>query len=71
MSPELKNLIADAAREIRALRVQRNLLQAKVDGFELAGSFLFAAVRQPSQGMSIDVAWQLERALQIGTQEPT
>jgi hypothetical protein len=62
MSRELVDLLQRASAEIRELRQQRALLQAKVDGFELAGAFLFAEVRHKSQGMSVDVAWELERA---------
>jgi hypothetical protein len=62
MAPELKNLLQSAAHEIRDLRRQRDLLQAKVDGFEMASQFLNAQIRQTSQGMSIDVAWELDRA---------
>lgn len=65
MTPELKGLLQDAAHEIRALRRERDLLQAKVDGFELAGAMLFARPQEPNRGESIDVAWQLDRAVAV------
>ena len=66
---ETKRLLESAAFEIRDLRRQRDLLQAKVDGFELAGAFLFAKVRESSQGMSEDIAWACEKEAQrIGSE---
>jgi hypothetical protein len=62
MAPELKCLMQSAAHEIRDLRRQRDLLQAKVDGFEMASQFLNAQIRSQTQGMSIDVAWELDKA---------
>jgi hypothetical protein len=71
MTPELQSLLRDAAQEIRDLRQQRDLLRAKVEGFELAGALLFAKPQTTTQGMSVDVAWQLDRAIAIAGAEPT
>jgi hypothetical protein len=70
VNDEIKSTLESAAFEIRDLRRQRDLLQAKVDGFELAGALLFARVQEPSRGMSEDIAWKCEKMAQRLAQSP-
>lgn len=59
----LKHLLVSASHEIQDLRRRNALLQAKVDGFEMASQMLNAQIRVESQGMSIDIVWELQREI--------
>lgn len=68
MSQETKFTLQSAAIEIRDLRRRCELLQAKVDGFELAGRFLGATEPGNNMGYSEDIAWKCDKlAEQIGS----
>jgi hypothetical protein len=58
---ELKNLLIEAAAEIDTLRRRNEVLQAKVDGFELAGRLLTASEPHSAMGYSEDVAWRMRQ----------
>lgn len=61
MSHETKSILESAAFEIRDLRRRCELLQAKVDGFELAGRLLAAKEPGSNMGFSEDIAWKCDK----------
>lgn len=54
-------LLNSAAIEIKSLRRQNEILQAKVSVMDLFAAALHAQPNYGPQGMSVDVAWQLEQ----------
>lgn len=62
MTPEQK-LLQRSANEIRSLRRQNELMAARLDGFDSALLLLTAQVRQSGQGISPDLAWEIEKHL--------
>lgn len=61
MSHETKSILESAAFEIRDLRRRCELLQAKVDGFELAGRLLSATQPGSNMGYTEDIAWKCDK----------
>lgn len=61
--PLLKSLLADAQREILELRRKNELLQAKISVMDLFACVLHTTPAAPSQAMTVDVAWQLQRMI--------
>ena len=57
----MKNLLMQAREEILSLRRRNELLQAQVDVVTIFGAALLGP--RPSQGMSIDVAWALQKEI--------
>ncbi len=60
---DFKHLLMSASHEIQSLRRRNEVLQAKVDGFELAGALLHARPNERNEGMAIDVVWELQREI--------
>jgi hypothetical protein len=58
-----KHLFIAARMEILQLRRTNEVLQAKVDTMDTLTAFLFARVQERSQGMTVDVAWELQREI--------
>jgi hypothetical protein len=71
MSQETKFVLQSAAIEIRELRRRCELLQAKVDGFELAGRFLTATLPGSNMGYSEDIAWKCDKVAESIGATPT
>ena len=57
------SMLRDAINEIQGLRRTNEILQAKVDTMDLMALFLRTEPRYPSQGMTQDIAWILEREI--------
>lgn len=49
--------------EIRQLRAQIAVLAPKAEAYDNMSKLISVAIRQPSEGMGEDVAWQLEKRL--------
>ena len=62
MNAELKNLLSDAANEIRNLRRINEVLTAKVEVMELFTCVLHTKAATRMQGESVDVAWMRDKA---------
>jgi hypothetical protein len=60
----MKDLLISARHEILQLRRQNEILAAMVETMELFATVLRTQPNYGSQGMSIDVAWQLEKEIQ-------
>ncbi len=58
----MKNLLKEAAYEIRDLRRRNEILSAKVEVMDLFAMVLNTEPARRGQGMSSDVAWQLDKA---------
>jgi hypothetical protein len=59
----MKTLLEDAEREIQSLRRENQILSAKVEMIDLFACVLQTNPAIRSQGESIDVAWQLRKAI--------
>lgn len=57
-----KHLLLEAKAEIERLRRQNEILHAKVSTMELFATVLHTDPRYPSEAMTVDVAWELQRA---------
>lgn len=64
MEPELRHLLLSAKDEIKSLRRQNELLGAKMEMVELFACVLHTAPAKYCPPQSIDVAWEIEQALQ-------
>lgn len=62
-------LMRDAMHEIRVLRQQNTILAAKVEVFDSMMCLLHATPATRNQGASIDVAWQLQKAIEAAEAE--
>jgi len=61
----------EARHEIIRLRRANELLQAKVDVMDLFACVLHTTPAYQGQGMSIDIAWQLQQEIErLEKQEP-
>lgn len=58
-----KGLLIGAREEILSLRRRNEILSAKVEMIDLFSLVLHTKPAYPSQGASVDVAWELERAI--------
>lgn len=58
----MKNLLRDAAREIRDLRRRNEILSAKVETMELFACVLHTQPAHRPEGATVDIAWKLESA---------
>ena len=54
------SLMQRAAKEIRELRRQNELLAAKVETMNLFAQVLHTAPFFPAQGATVDIAWELD-----------
>lgn len=59
-----KHLLLEAKAEIESLRRQNEILHAKVSTMELFATVLHTDPRYPSQAMAVDVAWNIQRAVE-------
>lgn len=59
----MKDLLQSAMHEIAGLRRQNEILQAKVEVMDLFACVLHTTAASRTQGMSVDVAWQLQKAI--------
>jgi hypothetical protein len=57
----MKHLLLEAKHEIEALRRRNEILQAQVEVVEVFSVALLGP--RPPQGMSIDVAWSLQKKI--------
>lgn len=57
----MKHLLMDAKHEIESLRRRNELLNAKVEVFEVFAAALLGP--RPQMGMAIDVAWSLQKEI--------
>lgn len=60
MNPTIQ-ILTEATHEIRSLRHQNEILRAKVEVMDLFACVLHTQPAQHVQGMSPDIAWQLEQ----------
>lgn len=60
----MKDLLISARAEILELRRQNEILAAKVETMELFATVFRTQPNYNSQGMSVDVAWQLSKEIQ-------
>ena len=58
-----KELLVNAMHEIRDLRRCNEILRAKVEMIDLFATVLGTTAYRPSQGMSPDVAWFLQKKI--------
>lgn len=58
------SLLAQAAAEIRSLRSQNQIMAAKLEVFDGMMMMLKTQPFYQSVGMSLDLVWQIEKALQ-------
>lgn len=61
---ELEEVLLGAQQEIISLRRQNELLRAKVEVMDLFACVLHTTAASRSEGMSIDIAWQLGKELE-------
>lgn len=59
----MKSLLLETMHEIRTLRRQNEILSAKVEMIDLFATVLYTKPHEPIVGMSEDVAWKLQRAI--------
>ena len=71
MEQKTRETIKTAIEEIRWLRRQNELLAAKVDTMELFALTLRTRPDYQPQGMSVDIAHEMERIISAPTPEPT
>lgn len=64
MDKDLENLLRQAREEILRLRRTNDILSAKVEVIELFSLVFQTQPAYPSTGMSIDVAWLIQRRLE-------
>lgn len=70
MTKDEKNMMETAVHEIRSLRRQNEILSAKVEVFDSIMQVLHTSPATRSQGMSPDIAWQMEKHLLAQREEP-
>jgi hypothetical protein len=58
-----QQMLQEAASEIRNLRRQNELMAAKLDMFDKCMLLLHTPPTYPSQGMSPDLVWQIDKYL--------
>lgn len=63
MDNEAENLLREAVAEIRQVRRSNELMSARLQMFDAIQVMLYTEPKYPSQGMSPDVAWQIEKYL--------
>lgn len=63
MSAVEKSLLIGAREEILSLRRRNEILSAKVEMIDLFSLVLHTKPAYTTQGASVDVAWELERAI--------
>lgn len=56
-------LLKSAAVEITSLRRQNELMSARLDMFDKCMILLHTTPAYPSQGMSVDIVWEIEKHL--------
>ena len=59
----MKNLLNEAQHEILRLRRENEILQAKAEVMDLFACVLHTSPASRNQGMSPDVAWKLQKAI--------
>lgn len=64
MDQDTKNLLAQAAAEIRQLRRVNEILGAKVEMIELFSCVLRSRPAGQSQAMAEDIAWRIDRHIE-------
>lgn len=57
----MKHTLIEAKHEILRLRRENEILSAKVEMIDLFGCLLHTQPARREQGMSVDVAWQLQQ----------
>ena len=60
MQEELQ-LLKEATFEIKNLRRENELMRARLDMFDAMNAILHTQVAIRSQGMSLDLVWQIEK----------
>lgn len=70
MMDETKSLLLRAASEIRSLRQQNKLMNARLEMFDSVMILLHSSPAQKSQGMSEDIAWQIDNHINSQKKEP-
>lgn len=60
-------LLKEAVNEIRSLRNQNQLMSARLEMFDSVMAVLNTEVARRGQGMSPDLAWEIERHLEKKT----
>ncbi len=60
MNPTIQ-ILNEAKHEITSLRRQNEILRAKVEVMDLFACVLHTQPASREQGMSVDIAWQLEK----------
>lgn len=63
MTKEEKSMMETAIHEIRSLRRTNEVLSAKVEVFDSMMQVLHTSPATRNQGMSPDIAWQMEKHL--------
>ena len=63
MDKQTKDLMTQAIDEIRTLRRENEILSAKVDVMDLFAMVLHTTPAHRSQGASVDIAWQMQKAI--------
>lgn len=66
----MKDLLISARAEILELRRRNEILAAKVETMELFATVFRTQPNYGSQGMSVDVAWQLAKQIQALEEVP-
>lgn len=61
MTTPLRDLIEDAAHEIRSLRRTNEILNAKVEMIDLFACVLHTKAAEHIHGAGIDIAWKLDK----------
>jgi hypothetical protein len=59
----MQHLLLNAKAEIQRLRRENEILHAKVSTMELFATVLHTNPHYPSQAMAVDVAWELQKAI--------
>lgn len=70
MTKEEQGMMETAIHEIRSLRRHNEILSAKVEVFESMMQVLHTSPATRSQGMSPDIAWQMEKHLASQKEAP-
>lgn len=58
------DLLAEAAREIKSLRSQNQLMSARLEMFDSMMTVLHTEPARKSQGMAPDLVWEIEKFLE-------